>query len=184
MLPVRNMFVEQPYGLFTKIYYDPAYKIDEVTLSTPSDSVLTYDEFTNITNSSENPQTFRLPLMAKHSGEVRNITTPQTVSILYHKIRNNMLGDDAMVSNTTAGIPSYATDLSLQQTNQVNNTSLKTFSFTLGLPVKMMNFSNIVYLFIVFIGVFVSRYMHKYYANKIEEKSSPQQEIKLSFRAP
>src|SRR5262245_51853868 len=27
MLPVRDMFVEQPYGLFATIYYDPAYKI-------------------------------------------------------------------------------------------------------------------------------------------------------------
>ena len=176
MLPVRNMFVEQPYSLFTTIYHDPAYKIDNVTLSTPSDSVLTYDGFMNIGNSSKNPLTFHLPLKAMHSGEVRNITTPQTVSILYHKIQNNIPGNDTIASNATAGVPFHMSDLSLQQMDQVNNTSLKTFSFTLGLPVKMMNFSNIVYLFIVFIGVFVSRYMHKYYANKIEEDNKPQKD--------
>jgi hypothetical protein len=164
LLPVRNMFFEETYDLNATIYRDPSYKIDSVRLSTPSDSILTYQEFID-TSTSENPLTYHLPLSAMHSGEIRNITTPHNINIVYHQIRDNT----AINENTETGVLQQFIGPNAQVEALSNNTSLKTFSISLGLPVRMMNFGNLVYLFIVFIGVFVSRYMQKFYTNKLLE---------------
>lgn len=132
-------------------------------LSSAPDSILTYDHngWKNTTEdtSPRDPLVYSLPLYAKHSGQVGNTTSPHRINIVYrYSIENNDSANDLGFNNIA---------------------KLETFSFPLSMPVMTMDFSSFVYLFIVFIGVLVSRYTKKIYSSmKESQELTPEEKLK------
>ena len=170
LVPVRNIFSDAEFYIYVTIFNpSSAYNIDVMKLSSTPDSILTYSDNgfskTNTSlpysNEESNPLSFyHLPVKAQHFGEVRNTSSPLNLNIVYHRIANN---------NTDS--PTIGAG---------NSTRIKTFNLPLDIPIRTMDLSNFVYLFIVFIGVLVSRYTKKIYSVLKSEKQNLGRDDKLN----
>jgi hypothetical protein len=153
LIPVRNIFSDKTFFLKVALLNDSSdYNIDFMKLSGSSDPILTFDDdgfardhsFPPYSNEATNPLSFyQIALHAQHFGEVRNISSPYNINIVYHRAN----GESILNSNDTR-----------------SNTLTENILLPLDMPVRTMDLSSFVYLFVVFIGVLVSRYTKKIYS--------------------
>lgn len=148
LIPVRGIVDEENSKLqATVIYKEPILSIDRVRLSTSADSILTYYSDNTSVRKYYNDTTL-LPAN----------TSKKETHILDVRARH-----DGQVSNTTNlySIDIFYTD---------NMTNPGKFTTTFSWPIKTLDFDIVVYFFIVFIGVLVSRYTTKIIRNSSKNK--------------
>ena len=146
LIPVRAILNETTYPLQITAFYDtpPILNIDRIRLSTSTDSILSYYN----SDTSNNTTT-------KYAG---NTSSSKTYYTIYVKAQHN-----GQVSNSSNP---YNVDVFYTDTNGRH----ATYSTSFDWPVKTLDFNILVYFFIVFIGVVVSRY-----TTNITEKKTPRQ---------
>jgi hypothetical protein len=157
LIPVRNLINDTKYPLQITVFYEkpPISKIERIRLSTSTDSILSYY------NSEARNTTSETPLNTTVTSLNTTSIIPKDASkiVYWMDVRARHSGQ---VSNTTNP---YNVDIFYTDTNGRHATYTATFSW----PIKTLDFNILVYFFIVFIGVVVSRYT----TNIIESRNDP-----------
>jgi Protein of unknown function (DUF3185) len=179
LIPVRNIINETQYPLQITVFHEkpPISKIERIRLSTSADSILSYynSEAKNTTSESPLNTTSESPLNTTSETPLNStsIIPPKSASKIVYSMEVRAQ-HNGQVSNTTNP---YNVDLFYTDINGRHATYTATFSW----PVKTLDFNILVYFFIVFIGVVVSRYT----TNIIESKDNPEKfATKGSDRTP
>jgi hypothetical protein len=154
LIPVSNIFNWTTYPLKITVFYDtpPIKKIDHIRLSTSTDSILSYSNLDTSTNTT-----------STYSADNKTANS-KTYYTVFVKAKHS-----GQVSNTTNP---YSVDLFYTDSNGRH----ATYSTSFGWPIKTLDFNILVYFFIVFIGVVVSRYT----SNLIEQKKPDKSENESS----
>jgi hypothetical protein len=163
LIPVSNILNETTYPLKITAFYEtpPIKKIDNIRLSTSIDSILTYYNSDTISNTTT---TF--------SADNKTASSKMFYTV-YVKAKHN-----GQVSNTTNP---YSVDLFYTDSSGRHATYTTIFSW----PIKTLDFNILVYFFIVFIGVVVSRYTNNLIARSDEsdKESSDESDKESSERS-
>jgi hypothetical protein len=168
LIPVRNIINETKYPLQITVFYEkpPISNIERIRLSTSTDSILSYynsearnttsNTSLNITSNTPPNTTSNTPL------NTTSVIPPKTSSKIIYSM-DVRAKHNGQVSNTTNP---YNVDIFYTDTNGRHATYTATFSW----PIKTLDFNILVYFFIVFIGVVVSRYTTNIIENKVNPK--------------